>query len=299
MSEPDIPASGETELQPYWDRVSRAYAPDDPLAAVCYPGAPVWLNRFFAGLQWRAVTGAFSTLELRGARALDVGCGFGRWTRWLAERGADAIGIDPTETMLDAARRASPGSVRYRRMSATALDFPDDHFDVVTCITVVQHLEPAEQEQAVAELARVLRPGGVAVVLDLIDLGDEGDIVYPRSAPDWIRLYESRGLRVERWSGQEFVPLVRGFRWLAERIARLVGLTSREQREGASLLEQTRGRGLFRIAYAKLWVLVQLSRPLEPVCGWLLPAGWARHGCFVFRKHVGGATSGGAPKLGA
>jgi SAM-dependent methyltransferase len=279
----DPPRRGDTELQPYWERVSRAYAPDDPLAAVCYPGAPVWLNRFFAGLQWGSVSRALDTRELDGARALDVGCGFGRWTRWLAQHGASAVGVDPTEGMLDAARGASDPSVEYRRMSATALAFPDASFDLVTCITVIQHLEPSEQETAVAEIARVLRPGGRALALDLIDLGDRGKIVYPRSAADWIRLYDAHGLAVERWEGQEFVPLIRGFRRVAEAVGELLGLGS-DQREGASLLEETRDRGAFRLAYGALWVLVQLSRAVEPPCRWVLPGAWARHGCFVFRK---------------
>lgn len=288
MPESEPSSGGETELQTYWDRVSQAYAPDDPLAAVCYPGAPVWLNRFFAGLQWKSVTRILAGRGLAGARALDIGCGFGRWTRWLSEHGAQAVGVDPTEGMLAAARRASPPSVEYRRMSATALDFPDDQFDVVTCITVIQHLHPEEQEKAVEELARILRPGGEAVVLDLIDLRDRGAIVYPRSAPEWIRLYAAHDLHVEHWEGQEFVPLIRGFRWLAEGVGRLLGMSSAEQREGESLLEKTRGRGAFRLAYAGLWALVQLSKPLEPVCRALLPGGWARHGCFVFRKAKAG-----------
>jgi len=284
MAPSDTPRSGKTELQPYWDRVSEAYAPDDPLAAVCYPGAPVWLNRFFAGLQWRSVTGVLGARSLAGAQALDVGCGFGRWTRFLAERGAEATGVDPTEGMLAAARRASPPGILYRGMSATALDFADGAFDLVTCITVIQHLEPTEQEAAVAELARVLKPGGEAVVLDLIDMGDRGKIVYPRPARDWIALYERNGLAVVRWEGQEFIPLIRGFRWLAEQVGALIGLSSGEQREGESLLEKTSGRGAFRVAYAGLWVLVQLSKAIEPLCRVALPASWARHGCFVFRK---------------
>jgi len=202
------------------------------------------------------------------------------------ELGAEPVGVDPTEGMLEAARRASPSSIDFRRMSATALDFPDGHFDLATCITVIQHLEPGEQEAAVAELARVLRPGGEAVLLELIDLGDKGKIVYPRSAADWIRSFERHGLRVVRWEGQEFVPLVRGFRWLAERVGALLGIGS-NQREGASLLEETRGRGAFRLAYAGLWLLVQVSRPLEPVCRWVLPPSWARHGLFVLRKEEG------------
>jgi SAM-dependent methyltransferase len=201
--------------------------------------------------------------------------------------------------MLEAARRASPSSVEYRRMSATALDLPDDSFDVVTCITVIQHLEAEEQRAAAAELARVAKPGGVVVVLDLIDLADAGAIVFPRAAEDWIRLYEEEGLRVERWEGQEFIPLIRGFRRVAEGVGRVIGVTGSEQREGASLLEKTRGRGAFRVAYAGLWVLVQLSRLLEPPCRLLLPARWARHGCFRLRKEAVPSSGGRAGAVGS
>jgi SAM-dependent methyltransferase len=183
----------------------------------------------------------------------------------LASHGAEAVGVDPTEGMLQAARGVPGKATDYRRMSATALALPDALFDVVTCITVIQHLEPREQDVAIAELSRVLRPGGTAVLLDLIDLGDRGKIVYPRAARDWISAYAANGLTVVHWEGQEWIPLIRGFRWIAERVGRLLGLGS-DQREGPSLLEETRGRGVFRLAYAGLWVLVQLSKPLEPVC---------------------------------
>src|SRR5437764_1431615 len=80
-------------------------ASTDPLAAVCYPAAPPWFNRFYAHFQLRTVARMLGDLPLRGARALDVGCGSGRWTRWLAERGAEPVGIDPTAAMLETARR--------------------------------------------------------------------------------------------------------------------------------------------------------------------------------------------------
>ncbi len=277
---------GKTDLQPYWNRVSETYAADDPLGAVCYPGAPTWLNRFIAGLQWHTVTRVLETQQLRGTRALDIGCGFGRWTRWLGEHGAEVIGIDSTEGMLEAARRVSTGKVDFQKMSATALEFPDNHFDLVTCITVIQHLKPAEQDVAIGELCRVIRPGGRAVVLDLVDLSDKGKIVYPRPGSDWMSAYTAHGMQMETWHGQEFVPLIRAFRWLAEAASGLLGVGTTAEQEGPSLLEQTSGRGVFKIAYGGLWFIVQVSKPLEFVCQRLLPRHWARHACFVFQKEA-------------
>jgi ubiquinone/menaquinone biosynthesis C-methylase UbiE len=287
MADRDRPHADEpaarTTLQDYWDRVGHTYAGEDPLAAVCYPGAPVWLNRFIATLQWRTVTGCLARLPVDGAVALDVGCGFGRWTRWLADHGARVIGVDATDGMLQAARAGAPG-IDFRQMSATALTFPAASVDLAVCITVIQHLQPAEQLLAIGELCRVVRPGGHVVVLDLIDPFDRGQVVHPRPPHEWIACYGQHGAELVGWRGQEYVPVLRAFRWLAERAARLTGLGTSPQAAGASLLERTNRGGIFRLAYGGLWGVVQLSRLLEPLCERLLPDRWARHGCFVFRK---------------
>ena len=103
---------------------------------MCYPAAPGWVNRFYAHFQLRAVERMLASVQLAGKRALDVGCGSGRWSRWLASRGATAIGIDPTAGMLQAARPLSPG-VEFHQMSATSIDLPGESFDVVMAVTVV------------------------------------------------------------------------------------------------------------------------------------------------------------------
>jgi len=273
--------AGRTALQPYWERVSR-HAATDPLGAVCHPGAPAFLNRFFARFQERAVARCLGGLPLRGARALDVGCGFGRWTRWLAARGADPIGVDLTPGLLDAARRLSPG-LEFRRMSATALELPDASFDLVVCVTVLQHLRPDEQEAGVAELCRVVRPGGRVFALDLIDLHDAGRVVHPRPPEGWIAAYERRGLALERFSGQEFVPLVRALQRAGALGARGGGGPGGEA-PPSTFFERERG-GLARaLVHGALWLGVQVSTPLEVACEALLPARWGRHGAFLFRR---------------
>lgn len=286
MSEPK--GSGRTGLQPYWDEVSGRYAPADPLAAVCYPGAPPWFNRFIGRFQARAVERALADIPLRGVRALDVGCGMGRWTRWLHARGAQVTGIDPTQEMLEAARRLSP-DLDYRRMSATAIALPDAGFDLVTAVTVVQHLRSEEQRRALAEIARVLRPGGHALLLDLIDLGDRGPVVHPRGPEDWIALARASGLDLVAWRGQEFIPLVR----VGWALANLLG--KRPSREGAaaapangarneSWFDRMDRRPGLRVLLVPLRLMVWVSYPMEWLCERLATARLARHGCFLYRR---------------
>lgn len=93
-----------------------------------------------------------------GARVLEVGCGQGHLTRALAARGIDIIGIDANP---QAAEVAGDGLVRH--MTAEALDFPDASFDFIVSVHAIEHIPPLEQ--ALAEMTRVLRPGGEAVFI--------------------------------------------------------------------------------------------------------------------------------------
>jgi SAM-dependent methyltransferase len=105
-----------------------------------------------------------------GARLLDVGCGTGEVVRALAGLvGADGavVGVEPSATMLDEARRRTGATslpVQFHGGDIERLDFDDASFDGVTCERVFQHL--ATPDAAFAELVRVTRPGGRVVVID-------------------------------------------------------------------------------------------------------------------------------------
>jgi SAM-dependent methyltransferase len=96
-----------------------------------------------------------------GLRWLDVGCGNGAFTEMIVERCAPASvdGIDPSEGQLAFARRRRRALLaQFRRGDAMALPFPDDVFDVAVMPLVIFFVpDPAA---GVAEMARVVRPGG-------------------------------------------------------------------------------------------------------------------------------------------
>ncbi|MCF3137004.1 methyltransferase domain-containing protein [Streptomyces olivochromogenes] len=103
-----------------------------------------------------------------GERVLDVGAGTGTQTRALAAlvgpRGS-ALGVEPNPGLRAVAEeRAAGGRARFTDGDALALPLPDDSVDVVWCERVLQHL--AEPDRAVAEMARVVRPGGRVALLD-------------------------------------------------------------------------------------------------------------------------------------
>lgn len=98
------------------------------------------------------------------ASALDVGCSIGVKLFALAERfaGAQIHGVDPEGPALAVARRLaarSPHRVALTQGFGEALPYPDGHFDLVLCHTVIEHVD--DVAACVAEMARVLRPGGI------------------------------------------------------------------------------------------------------------------------------------------
>jgi len=105
-------------------------------------------------------------------RAADIGCGTGTMSRWLAARmGAGSIldAIDISEDQLAVARLAQRangvGTINYGVASAYEPGLPDAQYDVVFMRLVLCHLK--EPDRAVAAMARLLKPGGRLVVVDM------------------------------------------------------------------------------------------------------------------------------------
>jgi ubiquinone/menaquinone biosynthesis C-methylase UbiE len=100
--------------------------------------------------------------DLAGKRVLDVGCGKGRFARIVRERNpeAEVWGLDISEEML----RAVPEGIRTRAGSMTELPFEDAFFDAAYATESLEHA--VEIERAVAEICRVVKPGGRIAIID-------------------------------------------------------------------------------------------------------------------------------------
>lgn len=98
-----------------------------------------------------------------GTHLLDLGCGFGRNSNWLANEGAivDAININEEE-LKEARRRADAQGVKvnYVKADAGSLPFPDSSFDVLLDAGCTHMCDMETQQKAVRESARVVKQGG-------------------------------------------------------------------------------------------------------------------------------------------
>jgi demethylmenaquinone methyltransferase/2-methoxy-6-polyprenyl-1,4-benzoquinol methylase len=141
--------------------------PADGVRAMFDRIAPVYdaMNRVMtAGLdgRWRQETAA--AVVRPGDRVLDSCCGTGDLALACLRAGGDVTGLDFSERMLERARRKS-GEVEWVQGDALALPFEDDSFDAATVGFGVRNLE--DLDRGLAELGRVLRPGGRIGVLEI------------------------------------------------------------------------------------------------------------------------------------
>src|SRR5499427_3868342 len=149
--------------------------------------------------------------ELRGQAILDVGCGTGTLAIEAAARVGAAgrvAGIDPAPRQIARARskaRRADLAIDFRVAAIEALSFPAGSFDVVTSTLMMHHLPGDLKRQGLAEILRVLQPGGRLVVCDFARSDtDSGDL------PEMLRRAGFSGVEAEdvqfprthgRWSG--------------------------------------------------------------------------------------------------
>jgi demethylmenaquinone methyltransferase/2-methoxy-6-polyprenyl-1,4-benzoquinol methylase len=141
----------ETQVQAMFDRIARVY---DRMNSVMTAGMHHRWRRRAADL---ARVGP-------GSRALDVATGTGDLAIELSARGAQVVGLDFSERMLERARRKEPG-IEWIQGDLLELPFEDGSFDAGTVGFGVRNV--ADLEKGMSELRRVLKPGGRIGILEI------------------------------------------------------------------------------------------------------------------------------------
>ena len=158
-----------------------------------------------------------------GSRWLDLGCGAGTYSRWLADRQLAVVGLDYSQLTLDKARLRLPATIALCAGDATRLPLRNAAFDGVLCFGVLQAV--SDTSTVVREIARVLKPGA-ALYIDALN-GDglaarlsEANRKLRRKAPH-LR-YESAGQLSRALAESGFTNVER--HWLPIAPARLAAI---------------------------------------------------------------------------
>lgn len=206
----------ENQAEDYWKtQHRRAGALDrekdpDSLGNVCHAGTPLWFNEYYARYQRQIFEELLSRCAApasagRTLRALDVGCGAGRWCRTLAQRGYAVHGIDLQRELIEADRKRYP-EMRFDCVSV--LEFkPPEPFDLVTTVTVLQHIPFLEQKKAIANIASMVKVGGNVLILE--NVRDQDIHVFAQSITGWQTLFEEMGFRTVQVRRYDYSPAIR------------------------------------------------------------------------------------------
>jgi ubiquinone/menaquinone biosynthesis C-methylase UbiE len=165
----------------------------------------------------RAMIGAFAEY-VRGRadrQVLDAGCGTGRLIGPLRELGLDVTGVDLSPGMLEVARSVHP-DVELINTDLRRMPFPDDRFAGVVAWYSLINCAPSDLAQALAEIARVLRPGGYLLTgfqsgvgsrlqSDTYSQGHEREL-HLRTAEEMAAAFASAGITVVAQASRAMEP---------------------------------------------------------------------------------------------
>jgi SAM-dependent methyltransferase len=169
-------------------------------------------------------------IQGRGFRyGLDVGCGEGRFCRILRQLGVATVGVDPTPSLISEAVRRDPTG-DYRLGRAEALDFAHGSFDLV--VSYLALIDIPDIQAAIAEMTRVLAPGGTLMIVNLASFstagGETGWVKDAQGQPLYFaidRYLEERAIPAE-WDGINIInwhrPLSTYMSLLLEQELRLI-----------------------------------------------------------------------------
>ena len=208
-----IADTNASEAAAYYDR--------DDVAAfyrLCWGGADIHIGRYDTGAESVAEASQAMTRYLlslanlqKGQQVLDIACGYGGTLRELARLGCQSSGIDISQVCVDEARRANEAvglgdSISVETGDFHNIDYPDASCDACVCQESIIH--STDRSRVLAEVWRVLRPGGVFSFSDILT-AENADLALVNAAferlgvrgdatpEDYRRMAEDAGFLVE------------------------------------------------------------------------------------------------------
>ncbi len=173
----------------YWNQIAdKASRYDDEWYLRGIIGGRTWFNYFYSTVIERIISDNLPLLKLENI--IDIGCGLGRWSTFLAFRfNGYVVGVDASEKMVCLAKKRAEilgfSNIDFHNMNIFKLGFKDNSFDLAFTVTVLQHLIDTKiWRNGIKEICRVTKSGGEIVILETApDMSlatglSRGDIVF-------------------------------------------------------------------------------------------------------------------------
>ena len=167
-------------------------------------------------MEYSFIAGEFSSIEAKMDRplaVLDVGCGVVPLNNWVAKRGHQVVALDPLHEDIsflvkNEINKFYGTHVTYLTAAGEGLPFPDQYFDIVTSVSVLEHTIPGNDRIILDEIARVLKPNGhLLITFDVSppQPPQEGENVLPEEFRSYPYPFHPKAVqRLFRWLSRYF-----------------------------------------------------------------------------------------------
>jgi len=181
------------EPEKYWSERARK-SQGDVLQAVCIDKVPEVENRSAGLMQIKLMKHALKYANApKNARILEYGCGAGRWYNFFHDQGYEWFGVDISSEMLSLASKKCEKN-KLDKTDGTNIPHEDSSFDIIYSVTVLHHNSYESQDKIIAEMLRVLKPGGSLILYEDLDIGAQSFNMFPRSVEGWVATAEKYGV---------------------------------------------------------------------------------------------------------
>lgn len=195
----------------YWDSLAAEVEKEKAVVRTekWRKAAKNWLAYYAENKAREFIIGTLIThVRLNGdAQILDVGCGPGKWTKLFVEKGFATTGIDSSPRMIKLAKQNISSNhkrmAKFHVMNLAKLEFSSDFYDLVNCVTVLQHIfNDEEWKKAVYEIVRVTKPSGHVLIFEAAPsfiLEKQTRYLRFRTMKEYINEFEEAGSRFIHW----------------------------------------------------------------------------------------------------
>lgn len=130
--------------------------------------------------------------DINPTKTLEIGCGYGRLSPWIANHGCEHHGIDPNGEMISRARSLYP-DIHWQVGSIQDSEYAPDEFDFIYAWTVLQHIPPEDIEAVARNIVSTLQPGGYLLLCEEVS-GEVEKHLWPRPVERYDELFRELSL---------------------------------------------------------------------------------------------------------
>ena len=120
-------------------------------------------------------------------RSLEIGCGYGRLSPWIADHSEQHYAIEPESVLLRDAKQLY-SNIHFYQAKAQKLPFPNCYFDLCVSWTVLGHILPKELTKAVREIKRVCTPRAIIILAEGVG-GKKTEGYWEYTLEEWMQLF--------------------------------------------------------------------------------------------------------------